>query len=462
MPRGDQGDAPKKLAKLEADAELARQLQAEEDEAAEMTRSKRGALDDDDALLASESKHRAPEAEPAKAKKAKAAKAKKVKPAKAKPKAPAAAEDEDDEAAADDDEAGIRTASDTDSDDLDDTLDRLMRREEVAQLDKAGKAIRWQWKRGPVNEGRLAGLIPGIKSHIKGLVRGALGDPKDGVNAASEGHSAELNKLVQLQPSATCFACRPRVDGKLLMSANKMPQKKGTAAYDNVADYLRGDEVSGQVAASRGRGAAKKDVSVTRAELDGDPEAKSYRMVPPSADSVHAELNLLDYENRHPDSREQRGDLAVSYPCCMLCAACFLVFGQKAEIAALGYHESRVVNWATPDSLYSPAAFRAFVGDAAADVVGDNVNAMQRVLALLAGQHDGWSGVAAGKGALTEVDYVHAQREQAETQFAEAKAKPAAKPAAASAAKPAAAATEPKAKPKAEPRDDDEEDDADK
>ena len=90
-------------------------------------------------------------------------------------------------------------------------------------------------------------------------------------------------------------------------------------------------------------------------------------------------------------------------------------------------------------------------------MVGDNVNAMQRVLALLAGQHDGWSGVAAGKGALTEVDYVHEQRERAE-----AKAKPAAKPAAASAAKPAAAATEPKAKPKAEPRDDDEEDDADK
>lgn len=446
MPRDDQGEAPKKVAKFEADAEFAMRLQAEEDEAAEMASGKRGALDDDDdAPLAPESKHRVVKAKPAKAKPAK------VTPAKAKPKAPAAAEDEDDEAAQDDDEAGIRTASDTDSDNLDDTLDRLKRGDEVAQLDKAGKAIRWQWKRSAFSELRLAGLIPGIKSHIKGLVRDALGAPKDGVNAASEGHSAELNKLVQLQPSATCFACRPRDDGKLLMSANKMPQKKGTTAYDNVADYLRGDEVSGQVAAGRERGAAKKDVSVTRAELDGDPEAKSYRMVPPSAASVHAELNLLDYENRHPDSREQRGELAVSYPCCMLCAACFLVFGQKAEISALGYHESRVVNWATPDSLYSPTAFRAFVGDAAADVVGDNVNAMQRVLALLAGQHDGWSGVAPGKGALTEVDYVHEQRKQAEAQLAEAKAKPAAKPAAPSAAKP-----------KAKPRDDDDDDDDDK
>lgn len=82
-----------------------------------------------------------------------------------------------------------------------------------------------------------------------------------------------------------------------------------------------------------------------------DTEVESFRMIQPNTTYEHAELNHLDHENRHNDSHEPRGTMSGSFPCCMMCAACFLVHGQKERIEHLGYREDRVQNWDIPDSL---------------------------------------------------------------------------------------------------------------
>jgi hypothetical protein len=267
---------------------------------------------------------------------------------------------------------------------FDDTLQRLDEGRRVALPDREET---FQWKSGAASERTIEMLVPTVKSHIRALVAGAMGEPKAGVNDVTDDYDSALNSLASLT-GTTCMACTTRRDGKMLLAGNTMPVKATSASHQKITAFAKGHEVSGD---KKGRGGKERHYDATR-PADGDVE--TYRRLQGHRAGTHAELDIVDYEAQHPDSATQStGAIHVSFPCCMLCAAVMVATGKHGRVS--GYHLDAVMNWVAPLVLSDPGVLAKFLGKTAAMAVGDNGSMRELLLRRLAGSHNGWSGVAA-------------------------------------------------------------------
>ena len=273
---------------------------------------------------------------------------------------------------------------------IDDSITKLMNFEPLS-FDK--RQVPWQCAKGTgTSLSNSQFYVDKAKSHIKWLVESVYGKEKNfegtGQNPLDFA-SSEINK-----GGGTCW-CFHGHQGKLTISANGMNQNL-------VKNYLKGGHT---VNYKTDRNPETKPVPTTL-HVPQEVKSKPVRIVDAKYESKkhgrklnygetkHAEMYSLDYDSIHKTSTSDY--YGISQSCCMLCAAAMAVFGKQGQVA--GYHTKNVTNWACPNAIvWDPAAFRAFVGDEAADAIGDNARKRDDLLRAIVAAHSGWDGVTARK-----------------------------------------------------------------